>query len=96
MKQEHRRGWFLGVSPGHFITIGIALLTVAVSYGASNSDIENNKREIEKTQLSIKEVEKKITDKIQESERSTRQDISVLREDIREIRELVIKSMREK
>jgi len=90
--EEHRHGWIAGVSMGHYITLTLALLGAAVAWGASNSTISANTKGIEETKKEVSQ----IRTEIKESESRTKESINRselrTREDIRELRDLFIKT----
>ena len=92
---EHRKNYFLGVSPAQWMTLSVVVIGAAISYGMFAGEVKANSKGIDKNTAAIESVQKQMVVEIQKSEGRTREEIQRseqrTRDDIRELRGIIIK-----
>lgn len=90
---EKRRGWYAGVSMGHYITMGTTLVLVGISYGVVTADVKNNAKNIGKVEARVEVSHEEMKEEVHKSEGRTQRKIKEteerMREDVRENRSLI-------
>lgn len=101
MRSEHRKGYFLGVTPAEWIIVGLATIAGLIQYGAYGEAIKHNTNVNHEQAAAIEQFSEKLPTQIQNSQvqiraeiqqaeirqrEYTKQAVEPLREDMREIR----------
>lgn len=92
---EKRNGWVAGVSKGHYISVGIALITFSIGYGVLTSDVHHNTQQVTSLSEEVAELRRELKQEMKGMEIARVAAMQKMEdrrlEDAREIRQLMSK-----